>query len=140
VVRDGDARRHPSSPKTRPAANTAQRSRYPPNENPTSCRRNDPVSRCTAAPGSVNPVLVSIDSAPPRVFGPNIGFDPGVRFTDRMAWVGIRSQFTVSPNGSFRRAPFRYTDIPCGVPSRGEARKPRYCKSGMSGFACTWLV
>src|SRR5205814_784184 len=42
-----------------------------------------------------------------------------------IAEPGIRSQFTVSPNGSLMRTPSWYTEIPWGVPSRGEALNPR---------------
>ena len=59
----------------------------------------------TVVPGLVRPSLVSIDSAPPSVFRPNNGFEPGISVVDPMAMRGIRSQLTTSPNGWFIRTP-----------------------------------
>src|SRR5262249_57840450 len=101
---------------------------------------NEPYISVPPAPGSENPVLVSSDSAPPSVLRPKIGFDPEITLTDRMAFEGTRSQLIVSLNGSFRRTPSRYIDRPCGAPSSGDARKPRYCTSGCSGLPCTSLM
>ena len=70
-------------------------------------RPNEPSDSRASAPGSEKPVLVSIDSAPPSVLSPKMGFDPGIRFSEEMAAVGMRSQFTVSPNGALSRAPSR---------------------------------
>jgi hypothetical protein len=42
-----------------------------------------------------------------------------------IAACGIRSQLTTSPNGSFTRTPSTNTDSPCGVPTTGDAVKPR---------------
>src|SRR5262249_30837444 len=138
--RVGDRSRQPSSSKTCAAAKSPNRSPCTPALARASLRPHEPYSSVPSSPGSENPVLVSIDSAPPSVLRPKIGFDPGITLTDRIAFEGTRSQLTVSPNGSFRRTPSRYIDRPCGAPSRGDARKPRYCTSGCSGLFCTSLM
>ena len=71
------------------------------------------------------PFLLVMLMAPPRVLSPYTGFEPGMTLTlSTMSW-GSRSQDTTSPKGSLMRMPSRYTDRPCGVPSAGEAVKPR---------------
>ena len=49
--------------------------------------------------GSRAPFFVSSDSAPPNVFSPNNGFDPGISAIEEIASCGMRSQLTMSPNG-----------------------------------------
>jgi hypothetical protein len=74
--------------------------------------------------------LVYRASAPPSVFRPNTGFDPGMTCIEEIAMRGMRSQFTTSPNASFTRTPSWYTESPCGVPSSGDALNPRKITSG----------
>ncbi len=88
-------------------------------------RPNEPPTACSAVPGSSLPFLVLTTSAPPSVFMPKIGFDPGRMSMLDIAFIGIRSQFTTDPNGSFMRMPSKYTDRPTGAPSSDEAWKPR---------------
>ena len=42
-----------------------------------------------------------------------------------IAFIGIRSQFTTAPKGSFMRSPSKYTERPTGAPSSDETWKPR---------------
>jgi hypothetical protein len=51
------------------------------------------------------PFFVSITKAPPSVFKPNMGLEPGNTLTRDIAFIGIRSQFTTEPKGSFIRMP-----------------------------------
>ena len=94
AVRDGENGRQPSSPKYRPAANTPQRSPWPPRPKSSSRRPNDPPSRWTSAPGSENPVFVSSDSAPPSVFSPIERVRSGhqVRGADRLGRDQVPAQ------------------------------------------------
>ena len=69
-------------------------------------------------------------SAPPNVFRPNTGLDPGSNCIDETAFFGIKSQFTTSANASLMRTPSWNTDNPCGVPNNDEAVKPRKLTSG----------
>ncbi len=51
-----------------------------------------------------------------------------------IAAAGMRSQLTLSPKGSLMRTPSKNTEMPWGVPSSGEAAKPRMFRSGWNGF------
>ena len=53
------------------------------------------------------------------------GLEPGINVILAIAARGIRSRLTTSPKGGCMRTPSTYTDKPCGVPSNGEAVKPR---------------
>ncbi len=63
--------------------------------------------------------------APPKVFRPNSGFEPGIIAIDLIADLGIKSQLTTSPKGWLSLTPSIYTERPCGVPNNGDAVKPR---------------
>jgi len=88
-------------------------------------RPNEPKPTSTLPPGLLRPFFVVTATAPPSVFRPNVGFDPGMICIVWIAACGIRSQLTTSPNGSLMRTPSMNTDKPCGVPSSGDAVKPR---------------
>src|SRR6185503_10880956 len=51
--------------------------------------------------------------------------EPGINCTLEIAERGRKSQLTTSPNASLMRTPSWNTDMPCGVPSSGDAEKPR---------------
>ena len=57
-----------------------------------------------------------------------------------IAAVGIRSQFTTSAKTSLIRTPSWNTDSPCGVPSSGDAVKPRKLTSDWNGFPVAALT
>ena len=78
---------------------------------------NDPPSTVTPRPPLSAPFFVVSTSAPPNVFSPNNGFDPGRTSTAEIAFIGIRSQLTIEPNGSFIRTPSSQTESPVGDPS-----------------------
>ena len=61
-------------------------------------------------------------------------------FTVWIASGGMRSQLTVSPNGSLKRAPFTYTARPWLVPVTGDAVKPRNRMSGWNGLPDVSLI
>ena len=82
--------------------------------------RSKPVQQCL---GKSFPDFVRNASAPPRVFRPNNGLEPGITSMALIAPSGIRSQFTVSPNGVLTRTPSWKTERPWGSPSNGDARK-----------------
>ena len=63
------------------------------------------MEELTATPGWENPVFVWSESAPPSAFSPNSGLEPGMKVTLAIAFIGMRSQFIVSPNGSLARTP-----------------------------------
>ena len=69
-------------------------------------------------------------SAPPSVLRPKTGLEPGSSCIDAIAFCGRRSQLTTSAKASLMRTPSWNTDSPCGVPSSGDAVKPRKLKSG----------
>src|SRR5262245_5405869 len=50
-------------------------------------------------PAFLTPSLVWTERAPPSVFRPKTGFDPGINVVSEMAIRGMRSQFTTSPKG-----------------------------------------
>ena len=79
---------------------------------------------------SLAPLLLYSAMAPPSVFSPKAGLEPGMSWMLEIADCGIKSQFTASPNGSLMRTPSKKTEMPCGVPSSGEAVKPRKLMSG----------
>lgn len=68
-------------------------------------RPNDPPSASIDVPALSFPFLVLTTSAPPSVLRPNIGLEPGRMLTLDIAFMGIRSQFTMEPKGSFIRTP-----------------------------------
>src|SRR3954447_21677365 len=75
-------------------------------------RAKRPYDAISDVPGAVRPSFVWIDSAPPDVFRPNRGLEPGMSVIDAIAPRGIRSQLTTSPNGWFNRTPSIYSDRP----------------------------
>lgn len=77
------------------------------------------------AAGCVSPDFVLNASARPGVFMPYRGLAPGTSKSSPIAALGTMSQLATSPKGPFTRTPSRYTEIPCELPSTGEARKPR---------------
>jgi hypothetical protein len=81
----------------------------------------------------LKPFFISIEIAPPSALRPKTGL-LGNTSSRRIAYSGMKSQFTVSPKDSLTRTPFWYTARPCGTPTVGDARKPRYCTSGWNGF------
>jgi hypothetical protein len=86
-------------------------------------------------PGLVDPSFVWIASAPPSVFRPNSGFDPGISVVVPIARSGMRSQLTTSPNGWFRRTPSKYADTPWGVPRSGDRRVAAIVQVGLERVA-----
>src|SRR5262252_1715180 len=103
-------------------------------------RPNEPPDSSTDVPGLLLPLLVITASAPPSVFRPNTGFDPGINWNPAIADCGTRSQFTTSPNASLMRTPSWNTEIPCGTPRSGDAVKPRKLMSGWYGLPCAALT
>jgi hypothetical protein len=83
---------------------------------------------------------VLTESAPPKVFRPNTGLEPGMSVMEEMAPCGIRSQLTTSPMGSLTRTPSWNTESPWGKPSRGDSVKPRKVISGWNGLPCDSLI
>ena len=77
----------------------------PPVSKLTAFRPNDPPSTSIDVPGLSFPFFVLTTSAPPRVLSPKIGLDPGRTLTLDTAFMGMRSQFTIEPKGSFIRTP-----------------------------------
>ena len=73
-------------------------------------------------------------SAPPSVFRPKTGLDPGSSCIDAMAFFGIRSQLTMSAKASLMRTPSWNTERPCGVPSSDDAVNPRKLTSGWNAL------
>src|SRR5882672_1157389 len=110
------------------------RSPPPPYSSSPARRPNDPPYASVDRPGLSKPLLVVMTSAPPSVFRPNTGFDPGISAMLEIADFGIRSQFTESPKGSLTRTPSWNTESPGWVPSNGDAVKPRKLTSGWNGF------
>src|SRR4029453_2054683 len=122
----GECARHPSSFSALNARYQSNGPRAPPCSASTFQRPKEPPEAPIEVPGKSRPVLVRTASAPPSVFNPKIGLDPGMTSIPEIASRGMRSQLTVSPNPSLNRMPSRYTDSPMALPARGEARKPRW--------------
>ncbi len=107
-----------------PATNNANVPSLVPASAETSVRENEPADTDACAPGYAKPSFMLMVSAPPSVFKPKTGLEPGNNCIDAMAFFGIRSQLTTSAKASLMRTPSWNTDSPCGVPSerrRGEA-------------------
>jgi hypothetical protein len=100
----------------------------------------DPPEKSSETPLSVKPFFVVSNSAPPSVFRPYSGLEPGISSTLRMAKSGITSQFIVPAKGSFWRTPPMYTDMPEGEPSSGDNVKPRKNKLPCQGLPCDWVT
>src|SRR5262245_23764259 len=99
--------------------------RKPPYSPLTLHRPNDPPHASSFTPGKSKQRLVRTTRAPPSVFNPKMGLDPGMMSTSARADWGTRSQLIVSPNPSLKRMPSTYIDRPMGLPVKGEARNPR---------------
>ena len=103
---EGEWLRQPSSPNRWPATYQFSPEAFdPPCSNSSARRAALPNTAWMLVPGSLRPSLVWIASAPPSVFSPNSGFEPGISAIDDKAMRGIRSQLTTSPNGWFSRTP-----------------------------------
>src|SRR6185295_974846 len=139
LMRLGECSRQPFSSRKLPARNKSALSLCVPYSSSADFLPQEPPDNATDAPGYWKPDLVDTDSDAPRVFKPNTGLDPGISVIVEIAFCGIRSQFTTSPNGSLTRTPSTNTDNPCGVPSNGEAVRPRKLTSGWNGLFCPWL-
>src|SRR5580692_7691067 len=97
---EGESKRQPDSWNPRPERNQLKPVALPPPHSPsTDFRPLLPYKTFPLTPGLVNPFLVWMESAPPSVFKPNRGSDPGTSVTSEIASLGIRSQLTTSPNG-----------------------------------------
>src|SRR4029450_7285778 len=114
--------------------------RDPPYSPSTAHRPREPPETPSSTPGLSKPRLVRTESAPPRVFSPKSGLEPGMMSTGEMANWGMRSQLIVSPNPSLKRMPSRYTDNPMGLPVSGPPRKPRYVRSLCQGLPWAPMV
>src|ERR1700676_2339913 len=99
----------------------------------------EPPNPVTLLESSENPFFSWTLTAPPSAFRPKTGLAASI-FTDLMAAGGIKSQFTVSPKASLKRAPFTYTARPCAVPATGDAVKPRNRTSGWKPLPSTSLI
>src|ERR1700733_6837336 len=100
---DGESCRQPSSRNRLPATyqfNPVLLLAPPYSASPSRLPKLPPLTEMDP-PGSVRPLLVVIDTAPPSVLSPNNGFDPGIKATSSMAIFGIRSHATTSPKGWF---------------------------------------
>src|SRR5579863_2247713 len=97
---EGEPTRHPDSWKAFAARNQLNPIALPPPHSASTALRpllpyvNDPLR-----PGLPMPSLVWTASAPPSVLSPNRGSDPGITVISEIAFFGIRSQLTTSPNG-----------------------------------------
>src|SRR5579859_6447812 len=97
---DGESTRHPSSRKRFPAKYHDQPFVLdPPCSNCPARRPKLPPLNSTDVPGFAKPSLVRIEIAPPSVFNPYSGSDPGISVNSSIAIFGIRSHATTSPNG-----------------------------------------
>src|SRR5580692_8400849 len=97
---EGDSKRHPDSWKPVPEKNQLNPVALPPPHSAsTALRPLLPYVSVPARPGLLTPSFVLTDNAPPSVFSPNSGSDPGTSVMSAMAFLGIRSQLTTSPNG-----------------------------------------
>src|SRR5580658_4238353 len=97
---EGESTRQPDSWNASPETNQLNPVASPPPHSPSaSFRPLLPYNICPLTPGLVIPLLVVTEIAPPRVFSPNRGSDPGTSVISEMASLGIRSQLTTSPNG-----------------------------------------
>src|SRR5271155_2116298 len=97
---EGDSVRQPDSWKPRPERNQLNPVALPPPHwASTDFRPLLPYNRLPLRPGLLTPFLVWTESAPPSVFSPNRGSDPGTSVISEIASLGIRSQLTTSPKG-----------------------------------------
>src|ERR1700728_1883397 len=92
---EGESKRQPDSWNPSPVKNQLNPlGLFPPPSPPASLRPLLPYNTCPPQPGLVRPFLVWMESAPPSVFSPNSGSDPGISSTSEIASLGIRSQLT----------------------------------------------
>src|ERR1700733_1141368 len=97
---EGESKRHPDSWNAfAPRYQLNPVALPPPHSASTAFRPLLPYVNVPSRPGLVTPFLVWTDSAPPRVFKPNKGSDPGTSSISEIAILGIRSQLTTSPKG-----------------------------------------
>src|SRR5580692_6939776 len=103
---EGESKRHPDSWKPVPVRNQLNPVALPPPYSAsTALRPLLPYVSVPARPGLLTPSLVFTDNAPPSVFNPNSGSDPGTSVMSEIALLSIRSQLTTSPNGWFCLTP-----------------------------------
>src|SRR5580658_9249011 len=103
---EGESKRQPDSWNPSPERNQLKPVALPtPHSASTDFRPLLPYSALPLRPGLLTPFLVVTESAPPSVFSPNKGSEPGTSVISEMASLGIRSQLTTSPNGWFCRTP-----------------------------------
>src|SRR5436309_446032 len=86
---EDDAGRHPSSKKRLAAPYQLNPCEFsPPCSNSATLRPKLPPLNSSELPGLLRPSFVCSDSAPPNVFKPNKGFEPGISATSPIATRG----------------------------------------------------
>ena len=125
VTSDGDAARQPVSSNRVAPTYAAHGPRLPPHSAVPENRSNEPPDSSARSPAWSKPFFRRSASVPPRAFRPKAGSAPALSCASSIANCGIRSNCTVSPNGSLIRTPCWWTATPCGSPRSGDAVKPR---------------